>query len=133
MAAGTTIESLPGRLIRDTIGRGIDDRDAFLLFTLLHDYQIELAGPVLTDRPKLKEGDRVAAFTQRDCSAALASVWAGTKDPRADYTYWYIRWNGEWGSYGHAHALTEEESARLEILKGLIEKHPFVRRLVPDD
>src|SRR4051812_48069634 len=107
----TTIDDLHGRLLRDTFGRDLDDRDAFLLFTLFHHYQIELAGPVLADRPSMGAGDRVHADTQRGCAEALASLWAGCDDERADYTYWYWRWNDEWGSYGHAEDLSAEEVA----------------------
>jgi hypothetical protein len=130
---GTTIYDFHGRLLRDTFGRDISDQDAFLLFTLFHLYQIELASPVLTDRPQLAEGDRVAALTQRHCSQALASVWAGSREQRADYTYWYWRWNGEWGSYAHAESLTEEERTRLRDLTAKLEEHPFVRRFVPEN
>ena len=32
MSQGTTIYDFHGRLLRDTFGRGLDDRDAFLIF-----------------------------------------------------------------------------------------------------
>src|SRR5262245_49611060 len=130
---GTTILGLHGRLLRDTFGCNISDQDAFLLFTLFHMFQVELAGPVLTDRRQLGAGSRVCAITQRHCSQALASVWRGSGDPRGHYTYWYLRWNGEWGSYGHAENLSEEEQIRLRELTEKLEAHPFVRRLIPED
>jgi hypothetical protein len=130
---GTTVGELHGRLLRDTFPRGLGDRDAFLLFALFHQYQVELSGPVLTDGPQSREGYRVAAITQRGCSAALASLWHGTEDPRGHYAYWYYRWNGEWGSYAHAENLTQDEEARLRELTAKLEGHPFVRRFVPED
>jgi hypothetical protein len=95
--------------------------------------QIALVGPVLTDRPQLTVGDRIAAITQRHCAQALSSIWKGSEDPRADYMYWYWRWNGDWGSYGHAESLTEEEQARLRALAARLEEHPYVRQFVPED
>ena len=130
---GTTIDDFHGRLLRDTFGPSISDRDAFLLFTLFHENQIVLTGRVLTDRPQLSEGDSIAAITQRGCSEALASVWAGSEDERADYIHWYYRWNGEWGSYEHARNLSEVESERLRELTAKLMEHPFVTQFLPDD
>lgn len=129
----TTIYDFHGRLLRDTFGPNIGDQDAFLLFTLFHEYQIVLAGRVLIDRPQLAEGSSIAAITQRGCAEALASVWAGSDDDRANYTYWYYRWNGEWGSYQHASNLSEAESARLAELAAQLNEHPFVKEFVPED
>ena len=74
MSPVTTIYGFHGRLVRDTFGRDLSDRDAFLLFCVLHYYQIELAGPVLADRPSLGAGSRVSADTQRGCGEAIASL-----------------------------------------------------------
>ena len=111
----TTIYDLHGRLIRDTFGRRLTDSDAFLVFVLFHCYRVVLSGPVLTDRPGVGE---VAADTQRRVSEALASAWAGTADKRADPYFWYYRWNGDWGSYGHAENLSSTETERLAQLRG---------------
>lgn len=133
MPEETTIYDLHGRLLRDTFGNGLNDFDAFLIFALFHHYQIELSGPVLTDRPSMGAGDKVHADTQRGCSEAIASLWAGSDDDRADYTYWYRRWNAEWGSYAHSERLSLAERARLRFLMAELERHPFVRRFVPED
>jgi hypothetical protein len=127
---GTTISDLHGRLVRDTFGRRLSDQDTFLVFVLLHSCRVVLSGPVLTDRPGVRE---VAAHTQRGVSEALASAWAGTADERADPSFWYHRWNGEWGAYGHAGRLSPEEQGRLEGLRAELERHPFVSRLEPED
>src|SRR5213595_3883123 len=102
----TTIYDLHGRLVRDTFGRRLSDQDAFLVFVLFQSYRIILSGPVLTDRPGVL---RVAALTQRGVSEALASAWVGTQDEQADPYFWYRRWNGDWGSYGHAEQLSSVE------------------------
>ena len=120
-------------LLRDTFGPDTSDRDALLLFTIIHCCNVEVTGSVLKDRPSVKAGGRVEGITQRHCATALASLWKGTQDERARYTYWYFRWNGEWGSYGHVDALSREEVARLTELKGQLEKHPFVSRIIDED
>jgi hypothetical protein len=127
---GTTIYDFHGRLIRDTFGRRLNDQDAFLVFVLFHSYRFVLSGPILTDRPGVLE---VAANTQSGVSEALASVWAGTQDARARATYWYFRWNGDWGSYGHAEQLSPQEQQRFEELRTQIECHPFVSRTELED
>jgi hypothetical protein len=133
MSQGTSIYDFHGRLLRDAFGRGLDDRDAFLIFVLFHHYQIELDGLVLTDRPGLRSGDRIHANTQRGCAEALASLWSGCADERAHYMHWYRRWNGDWGSYSHAGQLSSEEASRLRVLMAELERHPFIRRFVPED
>ena len=133
MAESTTIEEFGGHIVRETIGRQINDQDAFLLFVLFHNYQIELTGPVLSNRANLGAGSLLHADTQRGCSAILASLWAGTGDPRGDYMYWYRRWTSEWGGYTRQENLTGDEKKRLLELMQALEKHPFVRRFVVDD
>ena len=127
---GVTIYDLHGRLVRDTFGRRLNDADAFLVFLLFHSYRVVLSGPVLTDRTNVRE---VAALTQRSVSEALASAWAGTADERGDPYFWYYRWNGDWGSYGHAERLSPEELVRLEELRAELERHPLVTCMEPED
>ena len=132
MTAGTTIYDFHGRLLRDTFSGGVSDRDAFLLFALLHSYQVEISGSVLTDRPSLGAGARISARTQRDCAEALASLWRDTADERANYAHWYRHWNTDWGWYRGAENLSEEDRLRLRELIAMLECHPFVERLVPE-
>ena len=129
----TTINDLLGRILRDTFRSDLNDLDVFLLFSIFHLYQIELAGAFLTDRPHLKGGDLIHADTQRGCSSAMASIWANSDDERSDYAYWYWRWNADWGSYARLENLSDGEKERLRWLMGRLETHPFVRRLVPED
>lgn len=133
MALGTTIEDFTGRLLRDTFGCDLSDRDAFLLFAILHYYQIELSGAVITNRPNLTTGDRLHADTQRGCAEALASLWRGSGDERCDYAHWYWRWNTDWGAEGHAENLSVDERTRLGELMAMLKRHPFVRDLVAED
>jgi len=130
VSEGTTIYDFHGRLLRDTFGRDLNDRHAFLLFTLFHTHQIDLAAPVLTDRPLVLQ---VCPITQRHCAEALASVWSGCDDPRAKPAYSYWGWNGEWEAYHHVENLAGEEAERLRQLIGQLERHPFVSRIVPED
>jgi len=129
----TTIHDFHARLLRDTFTNILDDSDAFLLFSLFHTHKIELAGAVLKDRPQLGRGDCIAAITQRHCAEALASLWRSGDDQRAHYTYWYWRWNGEWGSYGHAEHLTDVEQRRQRELIEMLEQHPFIERIIEED
>lgn len=89
-----------------------------------------LKEPVLTDRPGISV---VAPITQWGVSDALASVWAKQEDERAKNSYWYYRWNGEWGAYDHAEKLTSAEQERLKYLQEQLEKHPFISRFEPED
>jgi hypothetical protein len=130
MSNKTTIYDLHGRLLRDTFGRRLSDNDAFLVFALFHGYRVILSADVLSDRPGIEQ---VAAITQRGVSEALASMWAGTDDKRNDTYFWYFRWNGEWGSYGHAENLSPKEADRFAFLKARLEQHPFVLRFEPED
>jgi hypothetical protein len=127
---GTTIYDLPGRLLRDTFGRTLKDQDAFLVFVLFHSHRVVLCEPILTDRPGITE---VFPHSQRGVSSALASLWEGTDDPRANYVYWYYKWNGEWRGYDHADHLTDEERERFEFLKQRLEEHPFVTAFEPEN
>lgn len=126
----TSLYNLHEKLIRDTFGCHLTDSDAFLVFVLFHSYKVLLSGPHLTDRPDILA---IAADTQRSVSETLASVHADTSDGRADMSYWYRRWNLDWGSYGHADHLTHAEQKRIDELKVAIERHPFVSRLLLDD
>jgi hypothetical protein len=132
-APGTTIYDFHGRLLRDTFGGPLSDRDAFLLFALFQHYQVEIRGGVLTDRPNLGVGSLIPADTQRGCAEALASLWRGAADERADYTYWYWRWSTDWGSYQAAENLSAADRERLRELMAVLERHPFVTRFVLED
>jgi hypothetical protein len=130
MPATTTIYELHARLLRDTFLGGLTDEDAFLVFALLHCYAIELTGPILSDRPDVRE---VSADTQRGVSEALTALWTDPSDPRVSAAYWYHRWNDDWRGYGHLERLTDQERVRLRELKLQLEQHPFVKQLKPDD
>ena len=127
---GTTIYDICGKILRDTFGGSLNDDDAFLVFVLFHSNRILLVENALKDCPGACE---VAALTQRCVSEGLASMWNGTDDCRADYCYWYYRWNGDWGGYQHAENLSVAERARFTELKQRLERHPFVVGFEPED
>ena len=128
--SGITIYEIHGRVLQDTFDNQLSDSDCFLLFTLLHQYRLILAAPVLADRPNVLD---ISALTQRGVSESLASLWVGTEDPRADPNYWYFRWNGVWGSYGHSEHLTQTEVDRLDYLRRRLEQHRFISQLIPEE
>jgi len=132
----TTYQDFHGRLLRDTFGRNIADRDAPLLFTIFHYFRVELSRPqVLTEYAARPEANHLIVFNPLDlrrCGEALASVWAGDIDVRAEPSHWFFRWRDEWGGYLRVKNLSPEDVARLRELIGQLERHPFVKRLVTD-
>ncbi len=120
------------RVDRDTFPNGMGEADALLLFTILHCYQIELAGPVIAGNPIPQAGSRLPADTQRCCGEAISELWVGTDTAQANYVYWYHLWQ-EWGSYSRLDQLTPDERRRMREMIGELEKHRFMIRLVPED
>jgi hypothetical protein len=51
---------------------------------------------------------------------------------RAEPSHWLLRWQDDWGGYVRVRRLSGGEVARLHELVGLLERHPFVARLIPD-
>ena len=119
------------RVVCDTFPKGLSEPGSLLLFSILHAYQVEVSGPVLSDCPAVGAGSLIPAITQRHCGAVVAALWPGD-DSRGEYTYWYQRWQ-EWGSYPRFEQLTPPERARMRWLINRLERHPFVTRLVPED
>src|SRR5262245_21389389 len=131
----TTYRELHGRLLRDTFGRDISDADAFLLFTAFHYHQVELSRPQVyaeEKRPDIYYRVLAGPLPPRQCAEALASVWAGELDVRAEPSHWLCRWQDDWGGYVRVRWLSASEVARLYKLVGLLERHPFVARFIPD-
>jgi hypothetical protein len=132
MLDNSTIHGFHGQLLRDTFGSNISDRDAFLLFLLFHQFQIELAGPVLTDRPKLAAADRIAAITQWASAGPLPRCGRGARIAVPT-----IRIGTSAGTASGAPTPTpkshQDELARLRDLTALLKKHPFAKRLVPEE
>lgn len=119
------------RIVRDTFDAGLSEADSLLLFAVLHSYQVEVSGPVLSNCPVVGAGSLIAAITQRHCGEVLSALWPGDLR-RDDYMYWYRAWQ-DWGSYSRFDDLTAAERARMRWLIGQLERHPFVTRLVPED
>lgn len=125
-----TIYQFHSRILRDVFPTGLSDTDAFLVFCLLHNYRINVQEGSISDRASVRA---IEPITQRDSAAAIASIWTGTDDVRASPSYWYFRWNGEWGSYGHFENLSEEESSRLKVLERQLCDHPLIARFEEDE
>ena len=135
MVEPTTWRELHGVLLRDTFGRDISDADLFLLFTALHYYRIELSCPQVYScerRLNMSYGVIAGPLEPRGCAEAIASLWTGRLDVRAEPSYWYCRWRDEWGGYVRVRGLTADEVLRLHNLVRRLESHPFVARFRPD-
>jgi hypothetical protein len=131
----TTFDELHGRLLRDIFGRDIEVEDALLLLIIFHYYRIELSKPqVLIDerRPDIRYRVLAGPLTLRRCAEALASVWSGQLDMRAEPSHWQRRWQDEWGGYTRVRRLSPTELTRLHELIRLLEDHPFVAQLHAD-
>ena len=126
-----SLDDFRGRIVRDTFGSDLSELDGLLVFAILHCYQIELSGPVLFNL-SAEAGTRIAAITQRSCSDAVAYIWSGPDEPRADEGFWYRRWQ-TWQADGRPEALQPDERARMRWLMQQLERHPFVSRIVAED
>jgi hypothetical protein len=124
---GITLDDLHERLIRETLGSEINDRQAYLIFSLFHTHQIELTGPIVNDCPEIVI---IPAMTQRHCSEILASFWPETSDVRGNYVHWYWKWNTDWNS---GENLTEDDTECLRQLIEQLEGHAFISRIVYED
>lgn len=120
------------RVVCETFRRRMSDKSGLLLFTILHCYQIKVAGVGIVDVRCDDDGPLLAPLTQRGCGEVVASMWTGKDDPRGSCSYWYFLWN-EWGSYSRFDRLTPEERARMRRMMAELERHPFVAWLIPDD
>jgi hypothetical protein len=118
-------------VVRDSFPNGLSEQDSLLLFTVLHCYQFELAGSVISGTPAIAARTRLSAETQRGCGDLVAELWPA-EVPQSNYMHWYRLWN-EWGSYSRFAELTCSERSRMRWLISELEKHPFVARLVPED
>ncbi len=124
----TTLSSFHEKLICDLFDSSIADTDAFLVFHILHEFEIHVRLGVLSD---CKE-PTLAAVTQRHAASCLAALWRGSRDERRSSQYWYRRWNGAWGSTGHSERLSDDEAARLEEVLAKFRDHSWIGELVPE-
>src|SRR5688572_10810849 len=116
----TTHADFYDRLLRDTFGRDLADADAHLVFVILHYYRVVLSRPqVLAEyaaRPDLDFRVIFGPLDPRRCAEALAGLWSGGMDIRAEPSHWVLRWRGAWGEYVRLRHLTPAELARLGAL-----------------
>lgn len=124
----TTLTSFHKNLVVSLFDRTINDMDAFLVFHILHDFELHVSPGVLKD----SEVAIVPAVTQRMAASCLAALWRGAKDERSHYEYWYWRWNTEWGANGHSENLSVAENTRLEELIAKFLAHDWITNVVED-
>ena len=124
----TTLTSFHENLVLDLFDGSISDTDAFLVFHILHGYEFQVRSGVLSDC----SASTVAAITQRHAASCLAAVCRGARDERSGSQFWYRRWNGSWGSYGHSEHLSDGEAARLNELLTRFRAHAWIVGLAPE-
>jgi len=124
----TTLNSFHENLILDLFDASMADADAFLVFHILHGYEIKVRPGVISDCT----ASTVAAITQRHASSCLAALWHGARDERSSSQFWYRRWNGSWGSYGHSEHLADGEATRLDELLAKFRAHAWIVGLSPE-
>ena len=100
-----------------------------LLFAILHNFRIRVLPSSISDMPN---ATGFAAITQRHAAQCLALLWRDTADDRRDYVGWYWMWNTDW-SYDRVDQLAGDELKRFNEIKSLIENHPVVDSVTPED
>jgi hypothetical protein len=123
----TTLQRFHEQVILDTFDRRLSDDDAVLVFALLHFCRIYIVPGSLENNPTCES---IAAITQRHAGDVLASLWRGKDDARANYTYWYFKWQST--SFCGSYELAKLPERAFE-LKILLEHHPFVLELREED
>lgn len=118
------------QIVSDSFPSSLDETDQFLLFAVLYSYTI-----VASDQLKqIISVSELHPLTQRGTSNIFAQWWLknnkNSKDERADYVYWYWKWNKDWNGDKHFEQLSSEEEKRLEQVKSTLEKHPYIKELI---
>jgi hypothetical protein len=133
----TTFGDFHRRIVRETFDHETSERDAFLLFTIFTYHSFLLSTPQLlsdyADRPDVRNVTVVfRPLEPRRCAEAVACLWEGAQDIRAEPSHWQIRWSEEWGGYRRARNLSPEELERLYELLVRLKQHPLVGEIVAD-
>jgi hypothetical protein len=129
MQNNSTRNSFHKAVLADVFPKRLNRADSMLLFALLHTYQINLAGAVITDAPSVRA---FAAITQRHCAECLAHLWRGTEDGRSRDSHWYHAWNSDW-TYKRLDAHSGRELERFNEIKRILETQPMIDSLTPAD
>jgi hypothetical protein len=136
LQAPSTPDAFYAQLLGDTFAQDLSDGDAHLVFVILHYYRIVLSRPQLlleyANRPELNVQVVFGPLEPRRCAEALASLWSGRVDSRAEPSHWLLRWQGEWGGYVRLRRLPPGWLDRHGELLGKLRAHPFVGSLAPD-
>jgi hypothetical protein len=120
------------RVVTETFCQPVTEQDTLLLMALLHMYRVILSHPIAGLD---KSVTYLEALTQRSAAIVVAASWHGVDTSRSTYWYWYWywKWNADWRAYEHLEELSPTETQRLRELKRLLESHPAVRWLEPED
>jgi hypothetical protein len=69
----------------------------------------------------------------RHAAHVIACLWKGIPDPRNSYAFWYMMFNTSWGGYGRLERVTSDDALRAREIKQIIEGHPLIKEVVPDE
>lgn len=127
---GPASNSFHAALLREIFKKDfpLSEQNALLLASILHTCTIILREPILRDAPgSLK----IEGLTQRGAMEAVGSLWPVGNSKR-HYTHWYTIWNTTWGGYRHLEKLTTAEQKTWNAYIQAMEKHPWVKKIIPD-
>jgi hypothetical protein len=72
-------------------------------------------------------------ITARHAAEIVANIFRNKDPSRADYSYWYVKWSGEWEGGRLLNEIPEDLKPCLRKIKQLIETHPWVASIVDGD
>ena len=107
--------------VRGTFDTSLSDRECFLLFGILHNCSMGFT-----------ERGNWAPLTQRGAASALASIWTGIDQEKADYVYWYSRWLLCWGGPSAFGKLEGDELELLDNIRARLQSHSSVEYVTPE-
>jgi hypothetical protein len=127
-----TRETLHQKLLKDSISGKPTEADTLLWMVLLHTHQIHL-------RPEVVAGVNGAildfpAITQRHAAEVAAQLWKElypADREKADYTYWYWRYNTE-TPYEVVEDIPDALRPRLLQLRDLLGRDSRIAAVTPE-
>ena len=125
-----TINEMLEALARTGLGAQPNDEQALSVMLLLHTYHFQLGGPVLSDRPGIKE---VSAIAQRHAAEVIAAVWPDRRDEaRTSAQHWYYQFNAR-TPFEVADDIEPPWDERLARVKEVVLQSGLVQTLNPED
>lgn len=122
-----TARNFHKNLIQSLFAKRPSDEEALCVMLILHSCSIRLTKLVQVDGNVLG----FAAITSRHAAEVIASLFNAGKE--SSYTHWYFRWNEDWQAYSILESPPKNLAEPLARIRDMIEAHPWVDRLVPDD